>query len=475
MNATASKEPADLDSQQNLEHEGPAMESRSEAFDSSEDEADRDLSRRAAQSKKDKHHARFGSPNRKVERKQRRFTFERLDSELKLVEHVTREEGGYENFERAKFTNAQEFQAAIERGGIDGAFGALIASINDLALANQQVQECQERLRALGEENGQMKKEIRELTSLVAQQEMDAVRAQEENESQARDLDRVRKTKTQHRLERNDALLKVIELEKQISKKPARTEPQDSSEDEEDPNLEAIRNALRRTGTPFSTTSRPERSSSKWPDIKEYFGDTEKQRDEYPQWRQSIFSKFRNSFDMFTSESSKIDYVRDKCKSTAFSIIESFDEMIKDLDDMFAEYNPQAKADAQLHNTNFAMKKNERFEVFLARFTKITACKRLLSASLRNKISDGTAYISYPEFIRRCKQCDIDIGNPPKKPTGQENPAPTRPAQIFNRLKTTGACYKCGEKGHRHWTATAPSKLLATDVAELPDNQSENE
>ncbi|KAF1980645.1 hypothetical protein K402DRAFT_399243 [Aulographum hederae CBS 113979] len=41
--------------------------------------------------------------------------------------------------------------------------------------------------------------------------------------------------------------------------------------------------------------------------------------------------------------------------------------------------------------------------------SKISACKPLFNAQLRNKISDGTAYQLYPELIRQCKQCDLDL------------------------------------------------------------------
>ncbi|KAF1980655.1 hypothetical protein K402DRAFT_275865 [Aulographum hederae CBS 113979] len=536
-----------LETQETLNDENSApfdAATNDNVFDSS-DEDEAPIETRKRQNR----HARFGSPHRrpsrspekrmeKLNNKHRRFTFERDEAEFTVVEHVTSEEGNnYQDREVSRFTNAEEFNSAITQGGLEGIYKATIAGLNELKFANQQVEDLSKELEAVDEEK-------RVLSSSLLRWEQDLKTLTDQKDSQARDLDRVRVAKSTYRAELKQARARIEELEKLVEKYIPindQSPPFDSSDDDAADSRRAI---PRRTGTPAS--SRPETSNNKWPDIKEFYGDTGKQRDEYPQWKLSILSKFRNSYAMFTNEQAKIDYVRDKCKATAFSIVETradldglnpyntFDEMIQDLDSMFAEHDPKAKADNQMHSASFAMKKNERFDTFLARFTKnaailqlsddakISTCKRLLNSQLKEKISDGTAYSSYSEFIRRCKQCDLDLttirnekaeedkrtgntiggtGRGQGRTTssirstipriGGKQTTLTRPQPLIGKLMKIGACFKCGEKGHRHFYDNAPCKTSTTlsddaisakinfvDVAELPAEdgygQSEN-
>ncbi|KAF1980692.1 hypothetical protein K402DRAFT_426021 [Aulographum hederae CBS 113979] len=525
--------------------------------DSSDSEGGRDNVEMSENKKVASRRARFGlldrstddlarneskSPRKKDNDKRRRFTFNREEKEVVLLQH-TEEAGEETTIRQAHFANAAEFRAAIDRGDIDGVFEALIVCIRELELSDSQNEKLHEQVRGL-------EIQVEEMDESLAYLNVTSQYNDEKNAKLSQEVAHLRKWKTTYRNEKKEALQKVKELETELAREKERVEEEDRDSSDDEAQLSRHRRPRereRRTTTPLSLVSRPEKSNNKWPDIKEFFGDSEKQRNEYPQWRSSVHSKFRNSWDMFSTDQAKIDYVRDKCKSTAFNVIEtradlegpnpyeSFAEMLKDLDDMFAEHDPMGKADALLHSTDFSMKKGERFEAFLARFTKVAAvlqltelgkisnCKRLLSGRLKNKINDGTYYSSYTELVRRCKQCDVDLnilwGNEEKDKntpanggsggaagagrgrggrgtggsprSGSARPSTTsRAPHVTTRLKTVGACYKCGEKGHMSFQRDAPCKgtqyltdeailvkLHATDVAELPAHppQAENE
>ncbi|KAF1980646.1 hypothetical protein K402DRAFT_399245 [Aulographum hederae CBS 113979] len=408
-------------------------------LDSSDSEAQHEEQRIEEQKKKKEWRTHFGSPNRqgtnpsspKKTKNNRRFTFNREEDEVVLLEHTEAdiETGEGTTVQQARFTNTTEFKAAIEEGGIDRAFRALIVMIQDHELAEQQNSELNEQVVTLSIQ-------LEEMGQRLAHLNATSQHGESVNAKLTAEIAHVRKWKTAYRNEKKEAVQRVEELELEVEKLKEQIgqeeEDRDSSDEDALVDRRRRQSSVRRTTTPLSNVSRPDKSNNKWPDIKDYYGDSEKQRMEYPQWRASIRSKFRNSWDMFTTDQTKIDYVRDKCKTTAFNVIETradlegphpydtFEEMLKDLDDMFAEHDPMGKADAQLHSADFAMKKGERFEAFLARFTKVAAvlqltehgkisnCKRLLSGRLKNKINDGTSYTSYNELIQRCKQCDVD-------------------------------------------------------------------
>ncbi|KAF1980553.1 hypothetical protein K402DRAFT_426137 [Aulographum hederae CBS 113979] len=507
--------------------------------------------------KKRTRHALFGLPNRTSnnddlststspkKKSSRCFTFTRSEDELLLLEHTV-EEGERKAIQQARFATATEFKEAIEQGDIDGVFRALVLNIKELELADRHNKQLDEDNVALGIQLEEMGGQLAHLNVTSKHEEAKGVKLSQE-------VAHLRKWKTAYRNEKKEALQRVKDLEQQLEVVKASAREQEEEEEDLDSSDEDAlplrqrqrqRSPVRRTATPGSSVSRPDKSNNKWPDIKDYFGDNERQRAEYPQWRSSIHSKFRNSWDMFSIDQAKIDYVRDKCKSAAFNVVETradlegpnpymtFEEMLQDLDDMFAEHDPMGKADALLHSADFAMKKGERFETFLARFTKVAAvlqmtehakianCKRLLSGRLKGKINDGTSYTSYNELVRRCKQCDTDLfilwGDESKKDnvttgggsgagrgrgsghrgrsanrstsrTGERTT--TRAAHVITRLKTVGACFKCGERGHMSFQPDAPCKSTpylsddaiqlkfhAVEMAELPaDPQTGNE
>ena len=86
---------------------------------------------------------------------------------------------------------------------------------------------------------------------------------------------------------------------------------------------------------------------------------------------------------LFSIEQNRIDYIRDYCKSTAFNIIKirclniinfyvTAQKMLKDLNNMYVEFDLYKTADTTLYDPNFNMKK-KIFDEFLIKYTIIIA------------------------------------------------------------------------------------------------------
>ena len=96
-------------------------------------------------------------------------------------------------------------------------------------------------------------------------------------------------------------------------------------------------------------------------------------------WQLHLDAKFRTSAMLFPTEQSRIDYIQDHCKSTAFVINKARCRLgnenpytktheILDLDNIYREFDPFGTTDARLHSPDFGMKE-KTFNEFLAKFT----------------------------------------------------------------------------------------------------------
>lgn len=120
-------------------------------------------------------------------------------------------------------------------------------------------------------------------------------------------------------------------------------------------NIESHRN------TPVTDTSKTSitKSNNKYPDVPDFYG-TEGSRF-YESWCTRLNSKFRNSWELFQDEQNKVDYIRDHCRDIAYDVIKArsndiispdyyltAEEMIYDLDQMFAEIDREQRAEVEL-------------------------------------------------------------------------------------------------------------------------------
>ncbi len=142
------------------------------------------------------------------------------------------------------------------------------------------------------------------------------------------------------------------------------------------------------------------------------------------------------SWELFKIEVSKILYIRDYCKETAYNIIKGradldtpnyytiSDKMILDLEQNFGDFDREGKAEAELQNPKFAMgakDPKETFDTFYARFTAVIAplgiserkktgyLRRLITHRLKYRILDYPSSISYRELVARLRQVDLNI------------------------------------------------------------------
>lgn len=265
--------------------------------------------------------------------------------------------------------------------------------------------------------------------------------------------------------------------------------------------------SLRRSRSPSrSRELSSSKQSEKYPDLPEFRG--EEDADEYEAWKLHAYSKIRKSSSMFPFEQDKIDYVRDRCKRSAFVVVQNrashksedpyptLEDMFEDLDQAFGNINEEEINEETLHGANFQMgvaKKNETLDEFITRFRKTirpltksmtqkqlaAAFRRNLSKRLQGRLADGTTYNTLAEIITKVKKINVQLiatygeeKEEGRKSNRQRDKGekkarekavydsrnPRRPSELFRKLINEGICIKCGEKGHKNRDDQAPCK-----------------
>ena len=131
-----------------------------------------------------------------------------------------------------------------------------------------------------------------------------------------------------------------------------------------------------RAPTPASMSGNLEEGNNKrYLNVPDFHGD-HKDRDIWEEWKMHLKSKFRNNTVLFQTEWNKIDYIQDHYKTTAFNVIKiranpdhinlyiSHKEALHDLDNMFAVFDKESKADHDLHDSKFPMAVKNNKETF---------------------------------------------------------------------------------------------------------------
>ena len=99
-----------------------------------------------------------------------------------------------------------------------------------------------------------------------------------------------------------------------------------------------------------------------YPDVSDFYGD----RTKWEAWQMHLDSKFHESAMLFPTERSRINYIRDHCKSTAFDVIKArcldktnsyttAKEILEDLNNMYGEFDVYGTADAELYSPDFGI------------------------------------------------------------------------------------------------------------------------
>ena len=248
-------------------------------------------------------------------------------------------------------------------------------------------------------------------------------------------------------------------------------------------------------------------SNKYYPDVPDFYGDPM----EWESWQLHLDSKFRASAMLFPIEQSRIDYIRDHCKSTAFDVIKArcldktnpyttSQEILEDLNNMYGEFDSYEKADATLHSPDFEMQKNETFDHFLAKYTatiaplqlpeqsKISQLTRTITRRLRFLTINGIKPTVFKDYVQRLRQCDLNMRLTDQqhghqyheKFDGYSTDQSSKSNKSYRTSKTTGSrgyfginqhsektleklrqegkCFRCQKPGHMAMNQDAPCR-----------------
>ena len=168
-----------------------------------------------------------------------------------------------------------------------------------------------------------------------------------------------------------------------------------------------------------------------YPDVPDFHGDRD--RTQWESWQLHLEAKFRANALLYPTDQSRIDYIQDHIKSTAFNVIKSRcsksstnpyttpEEVLKDLNNMYGEFDAAGTADATLHDPDFNMKEKETFDDFLTRYTstiaplqlreqqQISNLTRTISRRLRWQTINGIRPTSFQAYVQQLRQCDLNM------------------------------------------------------------------
>lgn len=167
-------------------------------------------------------------------------------------------------------------------------------------------------------------------------------------------------------------------------------------------------------------------------DIKDYYGD----HAEWKSWKNEVLTKFWISARQYSIEQHKISYVRKHLKSVAYDAVayraqvgsvypyNTFDEMLKNLEQAFGKRDEVSKKTSELFSNGFFMSfknKNETFNEFMVRFNslavplrvndniKINELKKKVTPSMRYRMEYFKKIKNWHEFVKHCRDVYEDM------------------------------------------------------------------
>lgn len=259
-------------------------------------------------------------------------------------------------------------------------------------------------------------------------------------------------------------------------------------------------------GSPFvadtPVTADPNAHNPRYPDISDYHG---KPSEDLEQWTAAADTKFARSWANFPTEWSKIEYLRDHCKDTAYSVVKlralrrsekpykTAEELINDLEMNFGMSNEDRKATAlqKLTGGDCKQKQNEGASEWLARYN-LTATEAQLDDATRrfyalqnlnsnyktSATQNARTGESWLEFCARLRQLEKDLaaayGNgtasnssssnrrrdgrdkTDKSGKGTRDSGYHRPKEHFKIIQEKKLCARCLKPGHFPFSPNAP-------------------
>jgi hypothetical protein len=398
---------------------------------------------------------------------------------------------------------------------------ALSTMQDDLDKATEALGECSEEINALGElrdhcdnNHGTLQQEVTNNEVIIAQARDTVSRLRSERGDARRD-GKAKSAKIRE-LERTIASLQVAlndaQKPEKKSKKQVKTDFDQSddsstegSDDDRATNIKRESHGLMRRdrldGTSFAKLPSPVVDTSahnpRYPDISDYHG---KPSEDLGQWTAAADTKFARSWANFPTEWSKIEYLRDHCKNTAYSVVklralrrsedpyETAEQLINDLEMNFGMSNEDRKASAlqKLTSGSCKQRQNEGASEWLARYN-LTATEAQLDQATRrfyalqnlnndyksSATQNARTGESWVEFCARLRQLEKDIaaaygsGQKEKGKDGKGTRSDKggkssrennyhRPKEQFTIIMKKKLCARCLKPGHLPSDQNAP-------------------
>ena len=196
--------------------------------------------------------------------------------------------------------------------------------------------------------------------------------------------------------------------------------------------------------------------------IKNYYDD----HVEWKSWKDEMLIKFWINARQYSIEQHKINYVRKHLKSVTYDVVvyrtqmnnvylyNTFDEMLKNLEQVFEERDEVFKKTSELFNNNFFMNfknKNEIFNEFMIRFNSLTVSlrvddnikinefKKKIISTMRYEMKYFKNVKIWHEFVKHCRDVyeNIEKVNQYKIDKTSTFISKTTRISRFNRIKNS--------------------------------------
>ena len=390
--------------------------------------------------------------------------------------------------------------------------------VREIEELREATQACERNHSNLGQRVLDSESTIAKAREMVARLRTERSDARQDNKSKAAKIKEQQQTIALLQEALNEAQRSKKKFKKQVR---SDFDPSDDSSSDESANegehkikreSRGAAGAYSKSDTPFAaltpTTADPNAHNPRYPDISDYHG---KPSEDLEQWTAAADTKFARSWANFPTEWSKIEYLRDHCKDTAYSVVKlralrrsenpyhTAEQLINDLELNFGMSNEDRKAAAlqKLTSGDCKQKQNEGASEWLARYNltateaqldqatrRFYALQNLNSSYKTSATQNARTGESWSEFCARLRQLEKDIaaaygnGNTngynskDKKKDGKSDKGGKssrdnnyhRPKEQFKIIMEKKLCARCLKPGHMPSSPEAPcrDKKMAT-------------